>query len=341
MKDSSEQDVQLKQMFSRTIIVSSREAEAMDIPEPKWLVDGILSGEGISLWVAKYGTGKSHDLTYIARCLANGFDCFGRKTGEPKNVMYFEVENGVNAILRRLQKMSNETDCGIAILSEPRLDLARSKDQFRLVDYLRGMDAEVLIIDPTMPLIQGNKSEEEIMGEVLSFINREICKRLGIPVILAHHTNRNESYFGSVAWMNYACSAFIKQNAHRTHETYNEEGVITKHYEATMKCLKQREGWVSGAIDNGNSFTFTQAISNTTILCGVSEAKQAEQAKSRTEQVIEWLKENPDHGLSKSKLQLRLAKELKGGERAWHRALTDAEDQGLISCEHGKPVALA
>ena len=85
-------------------IFSAIDLRAMDLPTPKYIVDGVLP-EGASLLVAKPKVGKSMFMQHIAVAIATGGKALGKVDVEQGRVLYLLLEGSKRGLKRRMEAM--------------------------------------------------------------------------------------------------------------------------------------------------------------------------------------------------------------------------------------------
>jgi hypothetical protein len=207
-------------------IISSSELLELDLPEPEWVVEGMIPAGALTFVVAPGGVGKSWLLLRLAETLSNGGHTFLSQYCEPCNVVFVDFELRRQWFRNRLRYVDNGLlKQGLITGRDERWDTFYSEspnitlgdapafldrlpeladDTVTSLDYLRALvertDAKVLIIDPIASL--WGDTEENSASET-----NDVCKALralametGAAVVVAHHTNKGDrQYRGSTA----------------------------------------------------------------------------------------------------------------------------------------------
>ena len=72
--------------------LSIQQIRAMETQPVEWLIDGFLTQEGMSTFVAPPKAGKTHNVEWMAYCVASGREWMGLQVRQPMKVFYVGVE---------------------------------------------------------------------------------------------------------------------------------------------------------------------------------------------------------------------------------------------------------
>jgi hypothetical protein len=134
-------------------IFTAAELRTMDLPEPKWAVEGILP-DGLSLLAGKPKLGKSWLALNLALAVATGGVALGSITVERGDVLYLALEDTKRRLKDRIAKLAARQE--LAAWPET-LHLARSwprQDKgglIALVEWLAGHPRTRLVVLDTWP----------------------------------------------------------------------------------------------------------------------------------------------------------------------------------------------
>ena len=167
-------------------------------PEPI-IKDGILLDGTILLIVGPAKSKKTFLTQNLALAIASGTDFAGFKITKPKKVLYYLAEGGYFPNRKRLQKMaeniSPDNTENFLIDFPPYMPINHPESYDEIYKTIKESDAEVVILDPLIRFHDVDENSANGISEVFSRI-RQLIDKLGISVILVHHTGKVESRGG-------------------------------------------------------------------------------------------------------------------------------------------------
>jgi hypothetical protein len=175
--------------------IDARDLLKQEFAPINWAVPGLLP-EGATLFVGAPKVGKSWAALDWAVAIASGGYVFGSIQVDPGEVMYLALEDNPRRMQRRLQKSLRGAPMppGLTIFTDaPRLDQgliaeleAHAKER---------PDLRLIIIDTLKTVRVPSKQQDKIYDADYDagrpFL--ELAGRLGISVVLVHHTNKSKS----------------------------------------------------------------------------------------------------------------------------------------------------
>ena len=176
-------------------IFNAIDLSKMDLPEPRFLVDGVLP-EGASLLVAKPKVGKSMLMQQIAVAIAMGGKALGKIDVERGRVLYLLLEGSKRGLKRRLQAMIPDGPW------PENLHFAQhwpsvQEDGIELLERFAATypDTRLVIVD-TLQRIRGpvdtrKKSLYEADYEALHPFS-DLYEKTGVSVVVIHHANKRD-----------------------------------------------------------------------------------------------------------------------------------------------------
>lgn len=189
--------------------------ELLAMPSPEWMVDGIIP-EGLTVLFGSPKTGKSYVALTMAWSLANGLPWFGMPTGRIRRVLYLAGE-GVGDLRLRADSLLEHTDRhpGGHLQFWPNiLQLSRESDAARLRLMVEKAEAELVIVD-TWARFSGVRDENDAAQTQAAVNAVESLTRLGVSVLVVHHTSKAGTMRGSSALAG-AVEAAIRLELHES-----------------------------------------------------------------------------------------------------------------------------
>jgi hypothetical protein len=216
--------------------------ELGNLPEPKWLIEGLFEQDALVMLVGPPGSFKSFLAIDWALSLATGRPWNGRAT-EPSRVLY-ALGEGKASLLKRVQAwvhFNNLTKLEYATLNAnfratfnvPQLAVGRLANEFGDALNGDGFNPTVLIID-TLARSYVGKNENDAMDVGVWVDSVDKLRQRGMTVLALHHTKKNVEFGlkerGNTAWMGAMDAAFMLER--------NPEGYRGF---AKLYCTKQKD----------------------------------------------------------------------------------------------------
>jgi hypothetical protein len=179
------------------------------VPEPEWLVEGLLTKGSVNLFVGDAGSKKTYALLDLAVCVAMGKPWLGRKT-QQASAMILDEESGQARTERRLKQLYRGHDVpvgeslplwGLSFygwdLLKPEADLELMFAKFKTWIPEDDSVARLVVIDALAEVMPGG-DENSVRDTALVFANlhRE-AERSGTTYCVIHHANKRGVYRGS------------------------------------------------------------------------------------------------------------------------------------------------
>lgn len=157
------------------------------LPEPKWIVDGIILQNTITLIAGSSNSGKTLLCTDLMLQLSKGTEWLGQKTTKT-NVMFLDLEMGSGMFCYRLQKHTNTIPENLWY-QETSISLFDDDKIVELIATLKEQEIGLLIIDSYSQLSIGaeennNSQQAIVMKKLYTFRDN------GISLLILHHKRK-------------------------------------------------------------------------------------------------------------------------------------------------------
>ena len=109
--------------------ITAKELLELDIKEPAWQVDKIISENGITMVAGSYKSSKTLFALYVAVCVSTGTPVFGKYNVKKGRVFYIDEENGEIEMKSRLKRIIdglNVSECDVDFMIYKNLKLESS-----------------------------------------------------------------------------------------------------------------------------------------------------------------------------------------------------------------------
>ena len=171
--------------------------ELLNMPEPEWLIDGIIPKQAFVVLYGPSGCGKSFVAIDIAMCVSSGLAWQSHEV-DTGFAVYISAE-GTSGIGQRAKawllanrKHADETNIAWAVESVPIYqdseDLQALFDRF---DELQDQPA-IVVVDTLARCFEGDENDTPDMAAFVKGIDR-LRNECGSTVLVVHHTNSSDS----------------------------------------------------------------------------------------------------------------------------------------------------
>jgi hypothetical protein len=162
------------------------ELKEKDLPPLEWLVDHLISAEGINAISSKPGLFKTFLAMEIAKCVANGEALFGVFATKQTSVLIIDQESGERRLKKR-QAMLNAEDAKIAYAPYTNQKMSK-KFAADIVRYCKAEDIGLVIFDSLTRFHEAKESSNEEMAKVLA--DFQLIAQADIAVLIIHHDSK-------------------------------------------------------------------------------------------------------------------------------------------------------
>ena len=175
-------------------------------PQPvDWILDGLIASPDITVLWGDGGVSKSLFIQALAVAMANGDETFvGLPLKKHGRVLYIDEENPEDVVISRLRKLGL-TEAGRKNLyyvwyGGVRLDSEPEK----LYDDVLEFNPVALFIDSFSRIQTAPENDADVMNKIFTDAIYPVARKLQVPVIALHHSNKTGGIRGSTAIRNAA-----------------------------------------------------------------------------------------------------------------------------------------
>jgi len=167
------------------------------IPEPKWLVEGVVP-KGLTLIIGSSGIGKTWLVLHLAICVATGQNFLGRRIGDSGKVLIIDEENNMSELYRRFKTMlpslSAEQKAAVreAIMIPNHFgfkfetSFGEMTNEAVMDGFIKKQCIKLLIIDPMRAVMDGDENSSEATQAFLGILKR-LAQKHDMSTVLLHH----------------------------------------------------------------------------------------------------------------------------------------------------------
>lgn len=166
-------------------------SELESLPDPTWLIDGILPANSLCVLYGEPGCGKTFVSLSIALSLASGQSWCGKRAS-PAKVLYVAAEGlfGLKFRVRAHQAKYNSIASSIRYLGET-FSLLKPTDMEAVTTSLQSFQPDLIVLDTFARLVAGaDENSAKDVGAAIKAID-EFRSGTKATVLLIHHTGKN------------------------------------------------------------------------------------------------------------------------------------------------------
>ena len=176
---------------------------ALDLPEPEWLVEGLLPLGAAGLLSAREKAGKGLLTIDLCACVALGEPFLDRAVVEGAAI-YCAAEENVRDVRQRIAaRLGDRRDAPLYVLpldgsTEDRLKLEDLVALAKLAGMVEAYQPVLMVLDTLRELHDGQEDASDDMTPRLRPV-RQLAHQSNTTIIVNHHMNRGGSFRGSTA----------------------------------------------------------------------------------------------------------------------------------------------
>jgi len=184
-EDSREEEPETTKIFNPTSISVIYKT---NIPNPGYLVDRLVTQEGITIIAGTPGSFKTWLLFDIAKCVADETSSFLDKyTTKHGGVLIIDKENGLRRIKRRLFLLGVLDYHNIFIETNPSFYINETTI-YQIRDFCLANSIALVTLDSLRRVFSGDENSSKEINRFLNCL--KVLKEAGISVVLIHHYNK-------------------------------------------------------------------------------------------------------------------------------------------------------
>ena len=175
-------------------LISAKELLEMDLPEPRWIIPGLLP-EGLTLLAGRPKTGKSMLVLDIALAVATGGKALGSlPVEEGGEVVYIALEEGLKRLGQRLKALlgddGEKPETLLFADKWPPLERGGLAELERL--FLARPQIKLVVIDPVGRLRYPPKPGSDVYALDVQILGKlqTLAQRYGKAILAVHHTRK-------------------------------------------------------------------------------------------------------------------------------------------------------
>lgn len=185
----------------RFTIFSAKDA-LKELPPIDWLVENLITENGVVVFFGDPGTLKTYLLLYLGISITLGIDWLGKNVKQGP-VLFIDEESGPRRLTRRIQgiltELGGDENTPFHYISLGNLDLRKPNDIQELKKAIQKTGAIFVVIDALSDVIAGaeENSVKEVQPAFMAL--RDVMEETKCTIVVIHHSNKAGGYRGSSA----------------------------------------------------------------------------------------------------------------------------------------------
>jgi AAA domain len=162
----------------------------------RWLVEQLWGASAVGVIGGAPKCSKTWLGLDLALSVASGTPCLGKyAVPEPGPVLVYLAEDALPLVRERVAGMARHRglelqSVEIHVITAPTLRLDQDEHRMRLFETAKRLRPRLLLLDPLVRLHGIDENNAGEVAELLGYI-RSLQRRLGLSVVLVHHTRKN------------------------------------------------------------------------------------------------------------------------------------------------------
>ncbi|MEK9144973.1 MAG: AAA family ATPase [Elusimicrobiota bacterium] len=171
---------------------------AREVPEKRWLLEGLWAASGVGLLGGCPKVGKSWLGLEMAVSVASGTPCLGAfaPSGRGRALIYM-AEDADPVVRERLESLCRYhrvrlEDIELFVITVATLRIDIPDEQQRLSETMARLKPTMLLLDPLIRLHRANENDSGEVSAILAYL-RGLQRQYDAAVVLVHHVRKSGS----------------------------------------------------------------------------------------------------------------------------------------------------
>ena len=162
-----------------------------DFGEEEWIVESLISKQGITALSGNPGDFKTWLTTHIALCVSRQSDVFGRFPTSQGGVLIIDEEDHIRLLKKRLELLGAKDTDDIHYLSQCgiKVDIEAVRDM--IVDIVKEKNIKLVILDSLVRVHQQEENDAGGMAKVFSGLQKILVA--GASILFTHHHRKQQN----------------------------------------------------------------------------------------------------------------------------------------------------
>ena len=202
--EAPEQPASLTDLFGESALVDVIADYKNEIPEKKWVIEGICTEGECAIMSGSSKSGKSYLMTNLAITAARGWKWLNRFQCKKSRVLYLNGENSLDDARERFHACFdamgvNPEDCEqIKMVCADGAMTPIDSIKGTLIAEIRKNQYGICILDPLYCFYAGSEVDEQDAKRFVSSI-KEVCRETGTVVVCVHHHSKGAMMYSNAS----------------------------------------------------------------------------------------------------------------------------------------------
>lgn len=189
---NSDQATFTKAKHKQLEFISFKDLRNTEFPPNKWIVNGLIPDNGITIISGQPKSGKSFLTLDLGISLATGKNFLGEFGVQKTGILLISKEDPQRLINERIKQLTDEEDLAIEFCTENQLFLDTNEYIDEILKRTKEKGIKVIIIDSFRRIFKGDENSSQVVSEVHNRFKTLINE--GLTIIFVHHHGK-EGFF--------------------------------------------------------------------------------------------------------------------------------------------------
>ncbi|KKU50035.1 MAG: hypothetical protein UX71_C0002G0006 [Parcubacteria group bacterium GW2011_GWA1_47_10] len=166
-----------------------------DFGEEDWLIESLISKQGITALSGHPGDFKTWVSIHKALCVARGGLVFGKYKATQGGVLVIDEEDHLRLLKKRLRLLGAKETDNIYYLSQNGIKVDNEETSNAILEIIKEKNIKLLILDSLVRVHQQDENDAKGMAKVFSWLQK--ITGAGASILFTHH-HRKQQGFGKI-----------------------------------------------------------------------------------------------------------------------------------------------
>jgi hypothetical protein len=228
---------------------------AMEFASPKWLVDGLIPHEAVSIISGAPASYKTFITLDIALKVSRGEKLFGEFETSKCPVLIVDEENSPRLLQTRIKLLSHSTDYPVYVASRGGFQLGEDNVE-KLIQTAKNKNIGLIIFDSFICIHGADENSASDMRNVMKHL-KEFAKN-GIAVIVIHHHRKKKEDRNAAQDLRGSSDILAQVDCHLAIDRKSNSASVTIH-QSKLREAQEMEPFTVTLHSDGNNGYFEYA----------------------------------------------------------------------------------
>ena len=174
--------------------ITAGELRMLDLERPKFLIEGLLPYQGLTMLSGLPGSYKTWLYTHFIASIIKGLPALGEYTTTPVNILLINVDDSTWEIQERLNlaQISDDQENILIIRTKPTFKIDDSDDKESLIKAVEKWNIGLVIVDTLRQSHDRDENDSRDMNTVMAAY-KEVIRKADCAILLVHHDSKDYS----------------------------------------------------------------------------------------------------------------------------------------------------